>query len=177
MVWKRSKNTPTGSWGEAPREAGVGKHWRFPGVPQGRGRAADLEAEAGHGRYSQSGSPAPGRIAAPSPSASAQGRAAGRDPGLRPDYGGKTRGGRRDGEEMRWRRRWQLWPPGRGPRSSLGPARTAAERGARTRCHDSLEGRGRKSHAKAGQDGARGSGRGPDCGGWGFRGWGWTALL
>ena len=35
-------------------------------------------------------------------------------------------------------------PPGRGPRSSLGPARAAAVRGARTRCQGSREGRGRK---------------------------------
>lgn len=176
-MWKRPESTPAGSWSEAPARLYWESTGDFQGFPRARGWASDLEAEAGQGRYSQSGSPAPGRIAAPSPSASAQGGAAGRDPGLRPDYGGKTRGGTGDGEEIRWRRRWQLWPPGRGPRSSLGPARTAAERGARTRCHDSLEGRGRKSYAEAGQTRAIGRGRCPDCGGRDFCGWGGAALL
>lgn len=46
----------------APRRRGLGRH-----------------------RYSQSGSPAPGRIAAPSPSASARAGVAGRDPGRGPE--------------------------------------------------------------------------------------------
>lgn len=96
----------------------------------------------GSDQYSQSGSPAPGRIAAPSPSASARDGAAGKDPGLGTERGEQTQGGAGT-EETRWRQRWQLWPPGRGPRSSLGPARAAAVRGAGTRCHGSQEGRGR----------------------------------
>lgn len=47
----------------------------------------------GRDLYSQSGSPAPGRTAVPSPSASAQGVAAGRDPCRRPKWGGETRCG------------------------------------------------------------------------------------
>lgn len=82
-------------------------------------------------------------------------------PRTRVRRGDAGRGGVR--EETRWRRRWQLWPPGRGPRSSLGPARAAAVRGARTRCHGSQEGRGRKrggagTHRLAGTSGwGRGS--------------------
>lgn len=108
-------------------------------------------------------------------------------PRTRVRRGDAGRGGVR--EETRWRRRWQLWPPGRGPRSSLGPARAAAVRGARTRCHGSQEGRGRKrggagTHRLAGTSGwGRGSttaGRGAAARGGGaseVRGEGGAVLL
>lgn len=54
------------------------------GVNSG-GSLAPRRRGLGRHRYSQSGSPAPGRIAAPSPSASARGGVAGRDPGRGPE--------------------------------------------------------------------------------------------
>lgn len=58
-----------------------------------RGLADTRRLELGRDLYSQSGSPALGRIAEPSPSASARGVAAGRDPGRGPELGEETRGG------------------------------------------------------------------------------------
>lgn len=133
-----------GGWRKFLGEPGFSEVNRGGVQVNSRGSRHPGSGGAGRDQYSQSGSPAPGRIAAPSPSASGRGWGGGDRPrprtrGRRGDAG---RGG--DGEETRWRRRWRLWPPGRGPRSSLGPARAAAVRGARTRCHSSREGRGRK---------------------------------
>lgn len=139
----------------------MGGHLSFPGLPRARGRQRTLRL--GWDRASpvltERISSARAHCSAftfgiragwcggegPRPPAQVQREDAGRD---------------RDREEMRWRRRWQLWPPGRGPRSSLGPAGAAAERGARTRCHGSQEGRGRKRCTRAGHARVRGRGRG-----------------
>lgn len=162
MLWKRSESTPTGSWGEAPTRL----QWeRSPGPGVGGG--------LGGGGWTRPVLTERISSARAHCSAFTFGIRAGWHGGEGPRPPARLRredsGRDGDGEEMRWRRRWQLWPPGRGPRSSLGPARTAAERGARTRCHGSLEGRGRKSHAEAGLARARDSGRGLKCdrpGGW-----------